>query len=129
VEHYYRAVDGVRVADNVWSQVPDVVTRGLLSATLDQVGRSVGAAASGGGFDRHDALVTRRDLVLDERGFADLAAELRTFLERAREIEVRSAERLASTDSAGAVIDAGVVAMLFEGPAIPVDEDTPPRRR
>jgi DNA-binding transcriptional ArsR family regulator len=115
VEHYYRAVGRVRVTDKAWSQVPDVVKRGLISATLDQVGRLIRQAASVGGFDRRDAVVSRRAMVLDEVGFAQLAGEVSGLLDRAWEIERGSAERLAAGNHAAVEVDAGLVAMLFDG--------------
>jgi len=130
VEHYYRAVARVRVADKAWSQVPDVVKSGLISASLDQVGRVIGAAASGGGFERQDAVVTRREMVLDEQGFAELATELRELLDRSQEIERASAKRLASSENGQ--VEAGVVMMLFEGggaPAAPPTDGGTRRRR
>ena len=115
VEHYYRAIGRVRVADKAWSQVPDMVKSGLMSATLDQVGRSIGAAAASGGFERSDAVVTRREMVLDARGFAELAATLREFTDRSKDIERESAARLAASGDGRADVDANVVMMLFEG--------------
>src|SRR6201999_4605137 len=126
VEHYYRAVGRVSVADQAWAQVPDVVKSGMISATLDQAGRVIGAAASSGGFDRSDAVVARREMLLDEQGFAELAAELNGLLERIKEIEKGSAERLeAESDDADAELDAGLVMMLFESGAaqLPMPRD------
>jgi DNA-binding transcriptional ArsR family regulator len=123
VEHYYRAVGRVRVTDKAWSQVPDVVKSGLISSTLDQVGRVIGAAASVGGFDRGDAVVSRRAMVLDEAGFTELAGEVSDLLDRAREIERASVERLAADDHAGVEVDAGLVTMLFEGASAGVNVD------
>jgi DNA-binding transcriptional ArsR family regulator len=115
VEHYYRAVGRVSVADQAWAQVPDVVKNGMISATLDQAGRVIGAAASSGGFERSDAVVARREMLLDEKGFAELASELNGLLERIKEIEKESAERLeTSSDDADGELDAGLVMMLFE---------------
>jgi DNA-binding transcriptional ArsR family regulator len=115
VEHYYRAVGRVRVTDKAWAQVPDVVKSGLISSTLDQVGRVIREAAEVGGFDRRDAVVSRRAMVLDEVGFGELAREVSDLLGRAHEIERGSAQRLAAGDHAGAEVDAGLVTMLFEG--------------
>jgi DNA-binding transcriptional ArsR family regulator len=136
VEHYYRAVGRVSVTDQAWAQVPDVVKSGMISATLDQAGRVVGAAAAGGGFDRSDAVVARREMVLDAQGFAELAGELNGLLERVTEIERESAERLQATpDHADADLeaglDAGLVMMLFEGAgaAVPAPRDGRPRSR
>ena len=115
VEHYYRAVGRISVTDQAWAQVPEVVKSGMISATLDQAGRVIGAAASSGGFDRSDAVVARREMLLDQKGFAELAAELNGLLERIQEIEKESAERLEMTpDDAEAELDAGLVMMLFE---------------
>ena len=90
VEHYYRAVARVSVTDQAWAQVPEVVKSGMISATLDQAGRVIGAAASSGGFDRRDAVVARREMLLDEQGFADLASELNGLLERSRRSSARA---------------------------------------
>ncbi|MGA9858149.1 MAG: winged helix-turn-helix domain-containing protein [Solirubrobacteraceae bacterium] len=126
VEHYYRAVGRVRVTDDAWSKVPDVVRRGMVGATLDQTARMVSTAASAGGFDRIDAVVNRRELVLDELGFSELAGELGRLAERVREIETECATRLAAADGAAAPAQAGLVTMLFDA----ADADTlptPPR--
>ena len=132
VEHYYRAVGRVSVADQAWAQVPDVVKSGMISATLDQAGRVIGAAASSGGFDRSDAVVARREVLLDEQGFADLSAELGGLLERVKEIERESADRLEATSEDDDVsIDAGLVMMMFESGAaqLPVPRDNRSRSR
>jgi DNA-binding transcriptional ArsR family regulator len=124
VEHYYRAVGRVSVTDQAWAQVPDVVKNGMISATLDQAGRAISAAAAGGGFDRGDAVVARREMVLDEQGFAQFATELNGLLERVKEIERESAERLQATPDDGdgvAELDAGLVMMLFESAGAQAD--------
>jgi DNA-binding transcriptional ArsR family regulator len=132
VEHYYRAVARVSVTDQAWAQVPDVVKSGMISATLDQTGRVIGAAASSGGFDRSDAVVTRREMLLDEQGFADLSAELNGLLERVKEIEREAADRLeAAAEDDETSIDTGLVMMMFESGAaqLPVQRDGRPRSR
>lgn len=132
VEHYYRAVGRISVTDQAWAQVPDVVKSGMISATLDQAGRVISAAAAGGGFDRRDAVVARREMLLDEQGFAQLASELNGLLERVKEIERESAERLeAASDHADAELETGLVMMLFEsaGAQIPAPTDGRTRSR
>jgi DNA-binding transcriptional ArsR family regulator len=115
VEHYYRAVGRVRITDEAWAQVPQVVKNSLISSTLDELGGYIGAAASVGGFDRQDANVSRQSIVIDEQGFAELAAAAKQLLDRAYEIESESAERLADTaDHAEFEVNAGLVVMLFE---------------
>jgi DNA-binding transcriptional ArsR family regulator len=132
VEHYYRAVGRVSVTDQAWAQVPEVVKSGMISATLDQAGRVIAAAASSGGFDRADTVVARREMLLDEQGFAELAAELNGLLERVKTIEKESAERLeALGEDANAELDAGMILLLFEsGEAqLPVPRDGRSRPR
>jgi DNA-binding transcriptional ArsR family regulator len=130
VEHYYRAVGRVLVTDQAWAQVPEVVKNSLISARLDQAVRVIGAAASNGGFDRSDAFVARREIVLDQRGFTELSEELRALLDRVRDIEQESAERLAA-DDAEAGLETGMVTMLFEaaGASLPARQAAAARRR
>jgi DNA-binding transcriptional ArsR family regulator len=119
VEHYYRAVGRVRITDEAWAQVPQVVKNSLISSTLDEVGRYIGAAAAVGGFDRHDANVSRRGIVVDEQGFSELAAAAKQLLDRAHEIEGDSAKRLAGTaDHTEFEVNAGLVTMLFEAASL-----------
>src|SRR5579875_3170703 len=72
VEHYYRAVSGVGVTDAAWAQMPGAVRDNVLSATLEQVGQAVGAAAAAGGFDDGRARASRIEVTLDHDGFAEL---------------------------------------------------------
>src|ERR1700749_4823066 len=60
--------------------------RGAVEHYYRAVGRVSGAAAASGGFDRSDAVVTRREMLLDKQGFTELAAELNGLLERVKEI-------------------------------------------
>ena len=132
VEHYYRAVGRISVTDQAWAQVPEVVKSGMISATLDQAGRVIGAAAAAGGFDRSNAVVARREMLLDEQGFAQLTGELNGLLERVKEIERESAERLEATPNpAEAELETGLVMMLFEsaGAQAPAPRDGGARSR
>jgi DNA-binding transcriptional ArsR family regulator len=114
VEHYYRAAGRVLVSDKAWAQVPQVVRNSLFSSTLGQVGRVIAEAAGAGGFDREDTHVSRTSLVLDERGFSEIAGELAALMERANVIESDSARRLAADSSNGTTVSADLVMMLFE---------------
>jgi DNA-binding transcriptional ArsR family regulator len=116
IEHYYRAVGRVRITDKAWAQVPEIVKDAMVSATLDQAVRYVSAAAATGGFDRRDANVSRRGMVVDKQGFAELAAAAKELLDRAYKIESESARRIAARDHRNGEINAGLVLMLFEAP-------------
>ncbi len=112
IEHYYTAIVGPRITDTAWSNVPTIVKRAMVGATLETVGRTVTAAAGAGGFDIADAHLTRAPVVVDQRGWHDLAAELRSLTERITEIQRDSAARLA--ESPGPETQATVVLMLFD---------------
>jgi DNA-binding transcriptional ArsR family regulator len=126
-EHYYRAREHPRFPDDAWAGLAPVAKQRMLSAMLQQIGQYVTASAAAGGFDRSEAHMSRRSLHLDDRGFEELAAATRTWLEAAEKIGAAAAERLsknhAGGDGADAAVDTGRVVMLFEGR--PVD-DAPP---
>ncbi len=112
IEHYYTAIVGPRITDTAWSNVPTIVKRAMVGATIETVGRLVTAAAGAGGFDIADAHLTRTPVVVDQRGWHDLAEELRSLTERMAEIQRDSATRLA--ESPGPENQATVVLMLFD---------------
>ena len=132
IEHYYRAVGRVRITDKAWAQVPDIIKNAMISATLDQAVRYVSAAAATGGFDRRDANVSRRGMVLDKQGFAELATAAKELMDRAYNIEGESARRIAASNHEDGEINAGLVLMLFEAPPayaeVPPGEHAPRRR-
>jgi DNA-binding transcriptional ArsR family regulator len=113
IEHYYRLVARPSISDAGWAQTPSIVKEALTLATLEQIGREVTAAATGGGFERDDIHVSRLPATLDDEGFRELAREASAFVEKVRAIEEASRERLAK-DHEGA-IPAHVVLMLYEG--------------
>jgi DNA-binding transcriptional ArsR family regulator len=131
VEHYYRAIGRVHVTEHAWAQVPAVVRDAVTASTIDSVGRFIGDAAQHGGFHRHNAHVSRRQLHLDDEGFAELAAAVHELNERADAIEKASQARLraahetvardgghAGPERDAAPAPAGLVMMLFENPSL-----------
>jgi DNA-binding transcriptional ArsR family regulator len=113
IEHYYRLVERPSISDEAWAQTPSIVKEALTLATLEQIGREVTAAATGGGFEREDIHVSRLPVRLDDRGFRELAAEAQAFVERTRAIEDASRKRLAAAKEPA--IAAHLVLMLYEG--------------
>jgi DNA-binding transcriptional ArsR family regulator len=113
VEHYYRAEARPVVTSESWGEVPGIVKDAMVQSTLGQIGDHVTAAAGAGGFERDDAQLTRMPLVLDDRGFAELAAKLDRLQQDADRIAAASEKRLAKTEGDGAV-RATTVLMLFE---------------
>jgi DNA-binding transcriptional ArsR family regulator len=115
VEHYYRSTGPVRVTARAWAQVPGVVRARLVRSGLDQLGELAGRAATDGGFERADSVLSRRSLILDDTGFTAMAEAAGEFLDRILEIERGSAARLDDGGSdPGAAIPACVSVMLFE---------------
>lgn len=113
IEHYYEARGRAVVTDKAWAEVPDIVKRALLGATLASVSEEVNAAASGGGFERDDIHLTTTRVTVDEQGWRDLSKLLGDTWKSIEKIQRDSTKRLRGTDDDEA-IDAGVVAMLFE---------------
>ena len=113
IEHHYVAVASARVTDEAWAGAPGVVKKAMVASALGEVGRSVGDAATVGGFDRQDAHLTRTRLVLDEKGWTELAGALGKVLERTERIQAESKKRLERADHQGEM-SVSLVMMLFE---------------
>lgn len=124
IEHHYRAKARAQVTDEVWAETPGIVKRAMVGATLQQMTGYVNAAAAGGGFDRTDAHLSRTVLMLDEKGWADLAAEMVKWVDVIERIEAESAGRIEQSPGGAAESDAkrtAAVMMLFETAGVPDD--------
>ena len=113
IEHYYEARGRAVVTDKAWAEVPDIVKRSLLGATLASVREEVNAAAAGGGFDREDIHLTTSRVVVDEQGWRDLAKLLGDTWKSIEKVQRDAGKRLRDSGGEGE-INAGLVAMLFE---------------
>jgi DNA-binding transcriptional ArsR family regulator len=112
IEHYYEARGRAVVTDKAWAEVPDIVKRALLGATLASVSEEVNAAAASGGFEREDIHLTTSRVVVDEQGWRDLAKLLGDTWKAIEKVQRDAGKRLRDADDEG--ISAGIVAMLFE---------------
>ena len=132
IEHYYEARGRAVVTDRAWAEVPEIVKRALVGATLGEVSERVNEAAAKGGFDREDAHLTSPRVIVDEQGFHELSSALNDLFDRVDKIQRESTKRLKGGDGA---IEAGVVAMLFErasnghGPGANADGAAPARQK
>src|SRR3954454_21318543 len=103
LEHFYRAVTTVWFSEADWLKLPRSARRGILGQNLQHIFGNVTAAADGGGFDLQAAVVLRAPLELDEEGLSELSGLLRDSIDRAREINMRAAERRTGGSTEAAV--------------------------
>jgi DNA-binding transcriptional ArsR family regulator len=119
IEHHYRADHAAHIDHEAWSQTPRLFKDRMVAALLEEVGGFVTQAAAGGGFDHHNAHLTRSRLVLDEEAWDVLAAKLDEVLDLIDELQKGSAKRLKRSNHTGER-RAGLVMMLFESmPGVP----------
>jgi DNA-binding transcriptional ArsR family regulator len=114
LQHFYRARERPKITDEAWAQVPAIVKRELIAATLAQTNAEIAAAAAVGGFDREDIHASRTSFRADQQGWRELSELLATTLEQIEEIQARTTQRLADND--GVMLRASAILMLFEGP-------------
>lgn len=116
VEHYYRATARAFLTDRHWAQLPDSLKPSVSADIMRSLVGDVAGAFEAGTFDaRPDRHLSWTPLVVDEKGWKEIAERLGELLDRAREIEAESGERLASSE--GERIDASLGLLAFEAPA------------
>lgn len=113
VEHFYKAAERPVVTDEAWRGMPSIVKQASIGAALNQIADHVRLAAETGGFEREDIHMSRSPVVVDERGWADIAKALEKTRKEFEAIVQKSSDRLAKSNHEGA-IDASVVLMFFE---------------
>jgi DNA-binding transcriptional ArsR family regulator len=113
IEHHYKAIARAPISDEAWAGTPGLVKEAVVGTSLGELGQAVNAAAAGGGFKRADAQLVREELMLDDKGFADVAKEFAKTAERVAKIRDDSARRLEKAGGDGGSA-ANAVLMLFE---------------
>jgi DNA-binding transcriptional ArsR family regulator len=126
IEHHYRGKARPRVTDEGWAETPSIVKRAMVGATLQGITGHITAAASQGGFDRGDAHLSRTLLMLDDKGWKELAHLMAGWMERVEAIEAASLERIkeAGEEAEREAKRCAAVLMLFEADGVP-DQDSP----
>lgn len=122
IEHHYKAEARPQITDQAWADVPEIVKRAMIGATLGQISEQVNEAAAEQGFARAEAHVTRTQFAVDAQGWRELAEELARVLGRLEDVERRAAERLADGGGHGAEERATLVMLLFDSPDTEVAE-------
>lgn len=131
VEHHYRARQRPHVSGRAWADAPPIAKQAAVGSSLQMIDEYARASAAAGGFDASDAILSRRSMRLDPKGYAQLARVLARTLEQAQRIEDEAAQRI-KADPHGDTVEAGMVTMLFEGVRLSEGVGVParvPRRR
>lgn len=116
VEHYYRATARPFLSDRDWKQLPASVRPGMSGSLLRTIVGEATAAIEEGTFDaRDDRHLSRTSLIVDERGWNELAKVLNDSLSRVLKIQSESSARLTKAGEEGASVS--VAMMAFEVPA------------
>jgi DNA-binding transcriptional ArsR family regulator len=113
LEHYYSAQERPVITSDAWANVPSIVKQATVRATLTKVSGQVNRAAQSGGFERSNSHLSRTSLVLDQRGWNELATKFDRLLADYERIKAAAEKRLAAADHAEE-IQAVAVMMLFE---------------
>ncbi len=113
LEHYYSAQERPVITSDAWATVPSIVKQATVRATLTKVSGQVNRAAQSGGFERSNSHLSRSSLVLDQRGWKELATKLDRLLADFERIRAAAEKRLAAADHAEES-HAVAVMMLFE---------------
>ena len=122
VEHHYKAKPRPKAGGEDWSKASPVAKQAAVGSQLRMLMDQVEASAAAGAFDRGDAVLERRTARLDEKGFAQLGAEVGRLLERFDKIAADAGKRLDRAGGEGAV-EAGLVALAFE--SVPLSAQIP----
>src|SRR3954463_4115509 len=91
VEHHYKAKARPKVTEQNWSKASPVAKQAAVGSQLAMLADHANASAAAGGFDRSDAVLERKTATVDDKGWQQLAAETRKFLERVDKIEADAA--------------------------------------
>jgi DNA-binding transcriptional ArsR family regulator len=114
-EHFYRATRRQFLSDEEWSRIPSSLRPGMAQAVLKSVFEDIEQASKGGTLDEVDDLhLSRTPMVLDSKGWADVAELLGGSLDRLLEIQGEATERLASGGEDGVL--SKVVLFQFKSP-------------
>jgi DNA-binding transcriptional ArsR family regulator len=116
VEHYYRAVVRPFFSDRDWKRLPRSGRQAISDAALRIIWEDVSASLKAGTFEsRSDRHLSHNDVVLDDRGWNEVAELLNRMIGDVERIASASAKRLKKSGEDG--IPTTVVAMHFELPA------------
>lgn len=103
-EHFYRATRRQFLSDTEWARLPESLKPGLAGAMLKSVFEDLEAASSSGSLDEIDDIhLSRTPMIVDRKGWADVAELLNETLDRVLEIQSESSARIADSGEKGIV--------------------------
>jgi DNA-binding transcriptional ArsR family regulator len=116
VEHFYRATERAFFSASDWEKIPASARKGISGSILEMVGHDATEALMAGSIEaRSDSHVSRTPLVLDEKGWTELTELLAETLNKAIEIQEKSATRLGEEKSEP--VNTKLALLHFESPA------------
>lgn len=123
-EPTYRAMREALITDEEWAQLAPADRRQAFAGLLETISARIWEAVERGGFDAHDAHVSRVPADLDTEGYEDMARLGAETLERAREIQAAVVQRRAEGTADGDGIKTELVFLHFrrDGQATPPPE-------
>jgi DNA-binding transcriptional ArsR family regulator len=114
-QHFYRGTKRPLLGEGDWKQLPPAIRGGVTGAVLQSFVDRASEAIAAGTYDaRDDSHLSWTPVMVDEEGWVELAEILATALDRATEVEVKSAQRLAKSGEEG--FNATFALASFESP-------------
>jgi DNA-binding transcriptional ArsR family regulator len=115
-EHFYKASPHSFIGDRIWRRVPRALLGGVSGATLQSfMDRAVAALEAGTIDGREDTTLCWSPVLLDQQGWDEVTATMRSTVNRVLEIQDESRVRLTRRKGRGA-ISAIVGLASFETP-------------
>lgn len=115
-EHFYKASPHSFIGDRIWRRVPRALLGGVSGATLQSfMDRAVAALEAGTIDGRGDTTLSWSPVLLDQQGWDEVTATMKSTVNRVLEIQDKSRARLSKRKGRGA-ISAIVGLASFETP-------------
>lgn len=115
IEHFYRALKRPFFSEPEWMALPASAQHSIAGGILGMIGKDASEALAAGTLgEREDSHLSRTPMVVDEKGWLDVASLLKETLDRTLEIQAEAAGRLAETGATG--INTKVEIMHFKSP-------------
>jgi DNA-binding transcriptional ArsR family regulator len=116
-EHFYRATRRQFLSDAEWARMPEVLRPGLSGAMLKAAFHDIEDAVRAGTMDEiEDRHLSRTPMVVDRRGWEEVATLLGETLERLLEIQAGSSARLAESEEDGMLSKVEIMHFKSPGP-------------